>query len=455
MSKRLKVASSNTSKACLHVRAVMQAVGDIAYDWISDEAAEKLLLQGTVDIAVLDAKDIAAPLPEGLTLAALIDANPSISENIAVVCHADRADMRGLFYLTDMRNRYGKVWLIGAGAGSADLLTLRAERVLRKVDVVYYDDLVDESILSLSPGECVYVGKRKGRPSHSQDLINEQLYRSALEGKTVGRLKGGDPSIFGRAGEELAFLRSRWISVETIPGITAASAAAAAGLFSLTQRQVSKSITFLSGHGIDHSARKTPDKETRVYYMAASKLVEISRELICDGVSPEMPVVLVHNAGAWNESIVSSTVEGMTNIVAPAPALLIVGHIATHAYIEKKALYTGINPDYVKVKEPVVHQPLIMRVPAYESNSSAIEKCYFKTVEPKPSLVDLSYFSAIIFTSPETVDAFEIIYGALPDHLLCYVVDEITRQDLQRRNVLPWRIVMCPIRSSEQGESFP
>ena len=128
---------------------------------------------------------------------------------LAVVCRADRADLRGLFSRLDVRRTYGKVWLVGAGPGSADLLTLRAQRVMARADVVYCDDLVDESLLSLCGGESIYVGKRKGRASHRQDAINEKLYYSALEGKTVVRLKGGDPSIFGRAGEELEFLRRR------------------------------------------------------------------------------------------------------------------------------------------------------------------------------------------------------------------------------------------------------
>ena len=449
MSKQLTVASRNTPKSRAQVAAVMEMAGEIDYESISADAIETLILQGRADIAVLDADDLVFPMVEGLTLAAVMRPSRSIQETIAVICLSDRADMRGLFYRADIRNAYGKVWLIGAGPGAADLLTLRARHVLKNADAVYYDDLVDESILSLCPGECIYVGKRKGRPSHSQEFINRELYRSAIEGKIVGRLKGGDPSIFGRAGEELAFLRSRWISVETVPGITAASAAAAAGLISLTQRQVSKSATFLSGHGIDPGKGKNPDRETRVYYMAASKLTEISQELIREGIPGKTPVALVHNAGAYDESIISSTVEKMEAIDAPAPALIIVGHVAKNARVEKKVLFTGINPDDIRIKEPVIHQTLVMPTSGQDRVSGMDEQCLLKTVESRPKPLDLSYFAGIVFGSPAAVNAFDDIYGMLPDHLLCYAGDDSVRQVLQRKNVHPWRIVLCPIRKAE------
>jgi uroporphyrin-III C-methyltransferase len=444
MNRRLTVVSRNTPQLRNCVSAVMETVGAIDYEWIPAEAAENLVRQGRADSAVLNAADLAFPLEAGLALAALIPPSPSIKETIAVICREARADIRGLFYLPDVRNKYGKVWLIGAGPGSADLLTLRAQRVLKKLAVVYYDDLVDESILSLCPGDCVYVGKRKGRPSHSQDLINEKLYGSAVEGKTVGRLKGGDPSIFGRAGEELAFLRSRWIPVEVVPGITAASAAAAAGLISLTQRKISKSTAFLSGHGIDPGKGRSPETETRVYYMAASKLTEISLELIREGVSPETPAALVHNAGAYDESIISTTVGDMTKITAAAPALLVVGHIAKGARVERKALFTGRNPDSVRVKEPIIHQALVTSASGCDLRLGREDQSLLKRSEQKLKPLNLSFFSALIFDSSAAVDAFVDIYGTPPDHLLCYASDNAVRQNLLKRSVDPWRIVLYP-----------
>jgi len=267
-----------------------------------------------------------------------------------------------------------------------------------------------------------------------------------LEEKSVVRLKGGDPSIFGRAGEELDYLRRRWITVEIVPGVTSASAAAAAGLFSLTQRGISRSAIFRSGHGIDNDVPLLPEKETFVYYMAASKLNEVSHRLIREGVPPETPAVIIRNAGAWDETSILSSVEQMKDLAVQPPALLIVGKTTACARIEKKALFIGIDPSFVKVKEPVVHQPLIMPVPGPKRVFNKAAMPPYKTVEPRPTPFDLSYFSAVIFSSLETVDAFEAVYGNLPDHLLCYAADNRTREALQKRGVDPWRIVPCQTR---------
>jgi uroporphyrinogen III methyltransferase / synthase len=441
----LTVAARDTPLARTQVREVMKALDGVAYKWVIPDAADTpddLVCRGEANITIHEASSLPYPLREELALAALIKGLGSIESNavetlpvaahplqgkFAVVCRADRADLRGLFFSIDIRRTYGKVWLVGAGPGSGDLLTLRSQRVMAKADVVYCDDLVDESLLSLCGGKCIYVGKRKDRASHKQDAINEKLYRSALDGRTVVRLKGGDPSIFGRAGEELEFLRRRWIPVETVPGITAASAAAAAGRFSLTQRRVSNSATFLSAHGVDGCQTRFAEKETIVYYMAASKLKEISANLIREGVPPQTPVALVNNAGAWNEACVSSTLEKMAGIVVPAPVLLVIGAVTACARVEKKALFTGIDPGIVKVPEPVVHQPLM--------------------AERRPAPLDLSYFSAVIFTSQSTVEIFVQVYGGIPDHLLCYVSNDRTRRALESIKVHPWRIVPCPVHT--------
>jgi uroporphyrinogen III methyltransferase/synthase len=442
---RLTVAARDTVMARTQVRAVMETLDGIAYDWIVLDVADisdDLLCRGEADIVIHEASSLSHPMREELALAALIKGLDSVEScaaeaisfathplqgKLAVVCRADRADLRGLFSRIDIRRTYGKVWLVGAGPGSADLLTLRAQGVMAKADVVYCDDLVDESLLSLCGGECIYVGKRKGRASHKQDAINDKLYRSAIEGKTVVRLKGGDPSIFGRAGEELEFLRRRWIPVETVPGITAAAAAAAAGRFSLTQRRVANSATFLSAHGVEGSQKRLAEKETIVYYMAASKLKEISADLILEGVPPQTPVALVRNAGAWDETCISSTLEKMADIAVQAPVLLVIGGVTACARVEKKALFTGIDPGMVKVPEPVVRQPLM--------------------TGKGPAPLDLSYFSAVIFTSPNTVEIFMEVYGGIPNHLLCYVSDDRTREALERIKVHPWRIVPCPVHN--------
>ncbi len=424
--RRLVVVSRDSAVARMQVHGLMDAVPAVACEWLGADDPNDVLLKGEADVALFDADLLSYPLPAELTIAAIAP------ENLAVLCRSDRADLRGLFHSRDIRNSYGQVWLVGAGPGSADLITLRGIRVLAQADIVYYDDLVDDSLLAYCPGEHVYVGKRKGRSSHSQDSINEMLYRSALEGKTVVRLKGGDPSIFGRAGEELDYLRRRWITTEVVPGVTSASAAAAAGLFSLTHRGISRSASFRSGHGIDNNMRPSPEKGTFVYYMAVSKLNEISHELIREGVPLKTPVAIISNAGAWNEASVLGTVETMKEIAVTAPALVVVGNVAAYSRVEKKALSTGIDPGLVKVKEPIIHQPLITQASG--------------RVGSLPKALDLSYFSAVIFSSPAEVDAFEAVYGELPDHLLCYAADNKTRTALEKRKISCWRIVSCLIR---------
>ena len=451
MTGRLIIVSRATAAARVQVRNVMKAAQNIIYEWRGVDEPNDLLLTGKADLAVFDADHLTYPLPDGLTVAALIKASDPFQENLAVLCRFDRADLRGLFYSSDIRNSYGKVWLVGAGPGAEDLITMRAVRVLAQADIVYYDDLLDGSLLSYCPGEHVYVGKRKGCTSHSQDSINELLYRSALEGKTIVRLKGGDPSIFGRAGEELGYLRHRWITVEIVPGVTSASAASAAGLFSLTQRRISRSINFRSGHGIDHSSQFSAENKTFVYYMAVSKLKEIAHDLLWEGVQPKTPVAIISNAGAWNETSLPCTVETMKNMVAQPPALVVVGNVAAHARIEKKVLFTGIDPSVVRVKEPVIHQPLIAPVSGTGRMVCTHGRQPYKSVEPLPEALDLSYFSAVIFSGPAEVDAFQAVYGDLPGHLLCYAADNRTRGALERKKINRLRIVSIRIQGKLAG----
>ena len=453
MNRRLTIACSMIPAVLSRIREVMAAIQGVDCRWIDTDALKDLTARREADIAVCAADELLYPLQEDLTLAALIHEIPSFPKKLAVMCRADRADLRGLFFSLDVRNSYGKVWLVGAGPGSADLITLRAQLALAKADVVYYDDLVDESLLSFSEGVRVYVGKRKGRVSHAQDAINDALYRSAVEGKTVVRLKGGDPSIFGRAGEEVDYLRRRWVRVEMIPGVTSASAASAAGLFSLTQRRISKSVTLLSAHGIEGLETIPSAEGTRVYYMAASKLKEIARDLSQRGVSLDTPVVLVRNAGFWDESCVAGTVENMADLEVSPPALLIAGNVTAFARVERKALFIGVDPDIAGVQEPVVHQPLIEAVSMPTPAPDRPETPLYRTVDPRPAPLDLSYFSAVIFSSPCAVEAFEEVYRSFPDHLLCYAFDDSTRDALQKKEVHPWRIVACPVRKPESAKS--
>jgi uroporphyrin-III C-methyltransferase len=196
----------------------------------------------------------------------------------------------------------GKVYLVGAGPGAADLLTLRAVRLLGEADIVFHDALVPAEILALAPQAAkVAVGKRCGRHSTAQHFINKRLADAARQHDVVVRLKGGDPMLFGRAQEEIHHLASRGIRVEVVPGITAALAAAAQTGVSLTQRGVARSVAFITprvGEGAAPSSwlGAALAADTVAIYMGAGDAPAIAQALIAAGKSACTPVVLIENA---------------------------------------------------------------------------------------------------------------------------------------------------------------
>ncbi len=229
----------------------------------------------------------------------------------------------------------GKVFLVGYGPGDPELLTFKADRVLREADSIFYDDLLNPEILRKYKGRAVYVGKRENQHSQEQDSINEELAKSALAGEKVVRLKGGDPAIFGRAGEELAHLTSQGIEVEIVPGITAASAAAASAGVSLTHRGVSSEVVLRTGRGAVEG-EKACEGKTLVYYMAASRLMEIVSELMAEGWPPSTPVVLTRNASLPHEKVLSTTLGEVSPEGWDSPLVLIVGNATVSGGIKIK-----------------------------------------------------------------------------------------------------------------------
>lgn len=196
----------------------------------------------------------------------------------------------------------GAVYLVGAGPGAADLLTLRAARLLECADIVFHDSLVPQEILTLvSGGKRIQVGKRSGRYSTAQHFINKQLADAANKYRVVVRLKGGDPMLFGRAHEELAYLRSRHIRCEVVPGVTAALAASAELAVSLTRRGLSRSVVFLTprsgaGERPNEWAKAALAADTVAIYMGAGEAAMITRELIAAGKPASTPIAVVENA---------------------------------------------------------------------------------------------------------------------------------------------------------------
>ncbi len=234
----------------------------------------------------------------------------------------------------------GKVYLVGAGPGDPDLLTVKALRVLRSADVVLHDDLVTPEVLALAPrsAEILNVGKRCGRKSLTQDDINGRMILAVSDGKTVARLKGGDPLIFGRAGEEIEALRASGIPFEVIPGVTAALAAAASARISLTDRRLASRLLFLAGHrspdGRASTVREAWTRDTTiVMYMPGERVSEFARELHKAGMPSKTPCLAVSEASTPREQIHRATLEELEQAGGwPSPTLLIVGDVAATAH---------------------------------------------------------------------------------------------------------------------------
>ncbi|MES2538520.1 MAG: uroporphyrinogen-III C-methyltransferase [Pseudomonadota bacterium] len=224
----------------------------------------------------------------------------------------------------------GKVYLIGAGPGAADLITVRGARILAKADVVLHDALVTEELLDLCPQAVrISVGKRSGQRSTAQTLINQQLVDCARKYRLVVRLKGGDPMLFGRADEELRALESAGIEVEIVPGITAALAAAASTRQPLTKRGVARSVGFFtSSTAPNHPDQETlPDCDTLVQYMGGKEAITTARRLLTRGHAPGTPVVVVENCSRPNQRVLrlalSELEQGLSD--CSGPVLVMIG----------------------------------------------------------------------------------------------------------------------------------
>lgn len=201
---------------------------------------------------------------------------------------------------------YGKVYLIGAGPGAIDLITVRGARLLAQADCVLHDALVSDQMLTLCPqAEKISVGKRSGRRSTAQIEINQLLIECAGKHKLVVRLKGGDPMLFGRADEELSALETLGIKVEIVPGVTTAFAAAAATQQPLTKRGVARSIAFFTASTAPQQPDQLtlPDCDTLIQYMGGREAMITAQKLLEQGRSPELPVVVIENCSLPNQKI--------------------------------------------------------------------------------------------------------------------------------------------------------
>lgn len=232
-----------------------------------------------------------------------------------------------------------KVYLVGAGPGDPELLTMKATRLLESADAVVYDRLVGDGIMDLvSQGAArIYVGKEPGRHHMAQDEINELLYRTARPGRTVVRLKGGDPFIFGRGSEEALYLRTRGVSVDIVPGITAASGCCSAVGVPLTHRGYATGFRIITGHcggdlPLDYDWACLADpKTTLVVYMGFSNLPEIAHQLMANGLSGSTPAAAIASGTLPEQKICRGTLADLSGrlekVDLPSPILIVIGKV--------------------------------------------------------------------------------------------------------------------------------
>lgn len=224
------------------------------------------------------------------------------------------------------------VYLVGAGPGAPDLLTLRAARLLAQADIVFHDALVHPDTLALAAhAEKIAVGKRCGKHSTAQQFIHKRLADAACRYRVVVRLKGGDPMLFGRAHEEISFLKSKNIRVEVVPGVTAALAASAELGVSLTRRGLARSVTFVTprvgaGEPDSNWARAAAHADTAAIYMGAGEGPEIAAALISAGKPPSTPVAIVESASLEDARVSYGTLEELPRVNG-GPVLILVGEV--------------------------------------------------------------------------------------------------------------------------------
>ena len=358
---------------------------------------------------------------------------------LAVTAKKGSQDLKQAFASKSILNKQGSVSLVGFGPGDPDLLTIKAAKAIDAADIIFYDDLIDDSYLADKKAEKIYVGKRAGYHHKEQADINRLLLEAAREGKNVVRLKGGDPMIFAHGSEEIEYLESNLIKVNVIPGITTASALAASQKISLTHRDFSSSVALVSGHT---PQPVTPDAETLVYYMGAKQLQTIATQLIDkEGWAFNTPVLLTYNVSRPDEQTFETTLWNLRNGEMqnlPTPLIALIGYVAGLKHHQasdiKPTLYTGTLPAIEKRKADYTYTPLIeiSYHPSYFTK--ILEDNYCEHYDGKSFTEycewDESQALYYIFTSQygvqATLDYYDLILKEQEEHVFISIGDTTT-----------------------------
>lgn len=349
------------------------------------------------------------------------------------------SDLKQAFASKSILDKQGTVSLVGFGPGDPDLLTIKAAKAIDAAEIIFYDDLIDDSYLADKKAEKIYVGKRAGYHHKEQADINRLLLEAAREGKNVVRLKGGDPMIFAHGSEEIEYLESNLIKVNVIPGITTASALAASQKISLTHRDFSSSVALVSGHT---PQPVTPDAETLVYYMSAKQLQVIATQLIDkEGWAFNTPVLLTYNVSRPDEQTFETTLWNLRNGEMqnlPTPLIALIGYVAGLKHHQasdiKPTLYTGTLPAIEKRKADYTYTPLIeiSYHPSYFTK--ILEDNYCEHYDGKSFTEycewDESQALYYIFTSQygvhATLDYYDLIFKEQEEHVFISIGDTTT-----------------------------
>ncbi len=298
----------------------------------------------------------------------------------------------------------GKVYLVGAGPGDAELISVKGKRLVESCDVLIYDRLISEEIISWARKDCekIYVGKSAGAHSFTQDNINKILVEKAADSNIVVRLKGGDPFVFGRGGEEAAILIENNIDFEVVPGITSAIAVPEAAGIPVTHRGASQDIHIVTGHTAESEitdyAALAKTRGTIVFLMAANTIGSIASRLIEKGMSGKTPVAVIENGTTKSESITRTTLENIGSVQIVPPAVIVVGKTAEYDMKSdnriKSVAITGTEDFRKRLKARLINKGYTVK-----------EVCCLKVI-PADLNIKFDEFDWLVFTGRNGVKIF-------------------------------------------------